>query len=125
MARKPSFPRRGAVYSVAFDPARGREIRKTRPAIVISNDHMNELAATILVMPVTGGRYDYYHWIPLHPPEGGMTKPSSIVTEQIRCVDKRRIGRRLGAVRPQTMTKIENAVRDHCGFPEGRVLTRG
>src|SRR5947208_14525393 len=107
MPRKLPFPRRGSVYLVQFDPARGREIRKTRPAVVISNNHMNELAATVLVMPITAGHYSYYHWIALHPPEGGLKKPSSIVTEQIRAVDKGRIGRRLGAVRPHTMAQIE------------------
>jgi mRNA interferase MazF len=45
------FPRRGSVYLVQFDPAVGHEIRKTRPALVVSNDHMNQLAATVLVMP--------------------------------------------------------------------------
>ena len=119
MARSHSFLRRGSVHLVHFDPARGHEIRKTRPAVVISNDHMNELAATVLVMPITAGHYTYYHWIALKPPEAGMKKPSSIVTEQIRAVDKRRLGRRLGSVRPDTMALIEEAVRDHCGFPSG------
>jgi mRNA interferase MazF len=122
MARELSFPRRGSVYYIQFDPAIGREIRKTRPAVVVSNDHMNELADTILVMPITSGHYSYYHWIPLEPPEGGTKKPSSIVTEQIRCVDKRRVRRLLGALSDETMAKIENAIRDHCGLPEGRVL---
>ena len=87
MARM-AFPRRGGVYRVRFDPAEGHEIRKSRPAVVVSNDHMNELAATVLVMPITSGQYSYYHWIALQPPEGGLTKPSSIVTEQVRAVDK-------------------------------------
>lgn len=122
MPRQPSFPRRSFVYLVPFDPTVGHEIRKTRPAVVISNDHMNELAATVLVMPITVGQYPYFHWIPLTPPEGGVKKVSSIVTEQIRAVDKQRLGRRLGAVSAQTMRQIEDAIRDHCGLPEGRVL---
>jgi mRNA interferase MazF len=120
--RPTSFPRCGSVYYIQFDPALGREIRKMRPAVVVSNDHMNELAETIFVMPITGGSYQYFHWIALLPPEGGLTKPSSIVTEQIRAIDKVRIGRRLGAVSAQTIGMIEDAIRDHCGLPEGRVL---
>jgi mRNA interferase MazF len=122
MPQSAYFPRRGSVHYIRLDPTVGREIRKTRPVVVISNDHMNELAATILVMPITGGRYDYYHCIPIEPPEGGLKKPSSIVTEQIRAVDKARLGRRLGAVSSETMARIEDAIRDHCGLPEGRVL---
>jgi mRNA interferase MazF len=122
MAKRASFPRRGSVHYIAFDPAVGHEVRKTRPAVIISNDHMNELAATVLVMPITAGRYPYYHWIELEPPEGGLKKTSSIVTEQIRAVDKQRVKRRLGTVTAATMTLIEDAIRDHCGLPEGRVL---
>ena len=122
MPQTPLFPRRGSVHYIQFDPAVGREIRKTRPAVVISNDHMNELAATILVMPITGGEYEYFHWIRLKPPEGGLKKVSSIVTEQIRAVDKGRVGRRIGSVLPETMARIEDAIRDHCALPEGRVL---
>ena len=119
---KAVFPRRGGVYRVRFDPAEGHEIRKSRPAVVVSNDHMNELAATVLVMPITSGQYPYYHWIALQPPEGGVTKPSSIVTEQIRAVDKRRLAKQLGHVKAATMAAIEEAIRDHFALPEGRVL---
>jgi mRNA interferase MazF len=104
---KAAFPLRGGVYRVRFDPAEGHEIHKSRPAVVVSNDHMNELAATVLVMPITSGQYAYYHWIALQPPEGGLTKPSSIVTEQVRAVDKRRLGKQLGHVKAATMTAIE------------------
>lgn len=122
MARQRSFPRRGSVHSIQLDPAIGHEIRKRRPAVIISNDHLNELAATVLVLPITAGHFDYYHWIELRPPEGGLQKPSSIVTEQIRAVDKRRVKQCLGTVSPATLAKIEEAIRDHCGLPEGRVL---
>ncbi|MBI2827166.1 MAG: type II toxin-antitoxin system PemK/MazF family toxin [Planctomycetia bacterium] len=122
MIRRRRFPRRGSVYRVALDPSIGHEIRKTRPAVVISNDHMNEMAGTVLVMPITSGRFAYYHWIAIDPPEGGMTRPSSIVTKQIRAVDKRRLGRQLGVVRLPTMQRIEQAIRDHFGLPEGGVV---
>jgi mRNA interferase MazF len=122
MARQRSFPRRGSVYEVRFDPALGHEIRKTRPAVIISNDHMNELAATVLVMPITSGHYPYFHWINVDPPEGGLTRLSVIVTEQIRSIDKRRLVRRLGMIRSKTLAKIEDAIRDHFGLPESQVL---
>lgn len=100
----------------------GHEIRKTRPAVIVSNNHLNELSQTILVMPITAGIHPYYHWISLNPPEGGLVKPSSIVTEQVRAIDKRRRQRRLGEVRPATMRKIEQAIRDNFGLPECDVV---
>lgn len=123
MARKQrTFPHRGEVWRVQFDPVVGHEIRKSRPAVVVSNDHMNELSATVLVMPITSGHFPYYHWIRIGPPEGGVAKSSSIVTEQVRAIDKRRLGRRLGAVSAETMGKLEGTIRDHFGLPEGDVI---
>src|SRR4051812_47703233 len=110
------FPRRGDVFRVWFGPvdeAAGHAIRKSRPAVVVSNDHLNELAATVLVMLVTAGQFPYQHWLPLNPPEGGVSKPSRVVTEQIHTVDKRRLRQRLGQVSPETMATIEAAIRDH------------
>lgn len=114
--RKRSFPRRGSVYRVSLNPAVGQEIRKSRPALVVSNDHMNELSATVLIMPVTTGHFGYCHWIEVSPSEGGLTKPSSIVTEQIRSVDKQRLGRQLGMISEETMVRIEDAIHDHFGL---------
>jgi mRNA interferase MazF len=122
MPRKGSFPRRGSVYRATLGPIQGREIALRRPVVVVSNDHMNELAATVLVMPITSGTHLYYHWIPIDPPEGGLTTPSRVVTDQIRARDKQRLGRRLGLLRPETMAKIEDTIRDHFGLPEGRAL---
>jgi len=46
-------PRRGDVYWVNLDPVVGTEIRKTRPAVVVSNDSCNRYGARVVVLPVT------------------------------------------------------------------------
>ena len=46
-------PRRGDVYWVALDPAKGTEIRKTRPDVVVSNDSCNAFGTCVVVLPVT------------------------------------------------------------------------
>ena len=120
--KESKLPRNGEVYRVDFDPSRGSEIKKKRPVVVVSNNHMNYLAATVLVMPITAGRHPYFFRIPLNPPEGGMRKASYIVTEQIRVIDKSRLGQRLGELAVETRQQIELAIRDHFGLPEGNLL---
>lgn len=122
MAKSPrSFPLRGCVYLVNLDPTVGHEIQKTRPAVVVSNNHMNELSTTVLIMPLTTGAFSYYHWITVRPPEGGLTKPSSIVTEQIRAIDKQRLGKKIGKLSAKTMHRIEAVIRDHFALPESDI----
>lgn len=118
---KPSFPRRGCVYLVNLDPTVGHEIKKTRPVVIVSNNHMNELAATVLIMPITAGAFSYYHWITVQPPEGGLAKPSSIVTEQIRAVDKRRLGKKIGKFSAKIMQRLEAIISDHFALPESDI----
>lgn len=114
--------KRGDVCVVSLDPTIGSEINKTRPAVVVSNNHMNSLARTLIIMPITTGRYPYYHWIPLQQSEGGLVSASHIITDQIRSVDKRRIQKKIGKVSPATLLLIEQAIRNNFALPEGDLL---
>ena len=58
-ARRKSFPRRGEVYWVALDPTVGREIRKTRPALVVSPDEMNQALEKLQIHPVIDTVYSF------------------------------------------------------------------
>ena len=53
-------PRRGDIYWVALDPVLGSEIRKTRPAVVISNDSCNAHGARVVVLPITSNVTSLY-----------------------------------------------------------------
>ena len=92
------------VVLVSLDPTVGREIRKTRPCVVISPDEMNRNIGTIVVAPMTTNGRDY----PTRIPVTFKRKRGQIVLDQIRTVDKKRLVRRLG--------KIDNTT-------GGRVLT--
>lgn len=86
--------RRFDVFVIALDPTVGREIRKTRPCLVVSPDEMNRHLATVIVAPMTTGGQPYPTRIPcrFHGKDG------SIALDQIRAVDRSRLVRRLGRI---------------------------
>jgi len=107
------FPKRGDIWLVNFDPTIGTEIRKTRPAVVISSDAVGRLPIK-LVAPVTDWKPHYapnlWH-VRIDPtPTNGLTKPSAVDVLQLRGMDIQRFIRRLGQVSSETMEAIVLAV---------------
>ncbi len=87
-------PTRGEVYLVQLDPTRGREIKKTRPCVIVSPDELNQHLATIIVAPLTTGGYTY----PFRVPCRFQRKGGHVVLDQLRTVDTERLVRRLGVL---------------------------
>jgi mRNA interferase MazF len=90
--------RRGEVYLVALDPTRGREIRKTRPCVVVSPDEINAYLRTVIVAPLTSSGQRY----PFRVPCRFARKTGRGVLDQLRTVDRERLVRRLGRLSPST-----------------------
>ncbi|MFQ6759569.1 MAG: type II toxin-antitoxin system PemK/MazF family toxin [Deltaproteobacteria bacterium] len=86
--------KRGEVYWVNLDPTVGTEIKKTRPALVVSPDDMNEVLPRVIVAPLTskGQPLGCRPEITL----GG--KQARILLDQLRCVDKLRLAGKMGEV---------------------------
>ena len=100
-------PRRGDVYWVALDPALATEIRKTRPAVVISNESCNRYGSRVVVLPITS------HVGSLYPGEARIEvrgAPARVLGDQIRSIDKARLRSRIGSLTKQEMLSVENAV---------------
>jgi mRNA interferase MazF len=107
LARLRNAPRRGDVYWVALDPALGTEIRKTRPAVVISNDSCNRYGSRVVVLPVTSNVESLY------PGEARIEvrgAPARVLGDQIRSIDKTRLRSRIGRLTKQELLSVENAV---------------
>jgi len=120
MARQKTVitPKRGEVYLVNFDPTIGAEIRKTRPALIVQNDIANRHSPVTVVCAITS-QYEeplYPTETLLSPPEGGMKLQSVALANQIRSVDRQRLVKRLGAVRPETMQRVDRALRLSLGL---------
>lgn len=86
--------RRFEVYLVRLDPTEGREIRKTRPCLIISPDEMNRHIDTVIVAPMTTKGRPY----PTRVPVRFRRKSGQIVLDQLRTIDKIRLVKRLGAI---------------------------
>jgi mRNA interferase MazF len=98
---------------VAFDPGRGHEIQKTRPAVIIQNDIGNRYSPVTIVAAVTSkvSLTPYPIEVFVTPNRAnGLTVPSAINLGQIRSVDRERLVKRLGAFDAVTLRKVDKAL---------------
>lgn len=103
-----SQPKRGDVFWVEFDPTRGAEIRKARPAVVVSADGLNRARRTVIVIPLSTGP-DPRPPIVIATPSFG--DKSVAVCDQLRAVDKSRLGRGAGTLNISDIRAVESALR--------------
>lgn len=118
--REVSFPRRGEIYLVQFDPARGHEIKKTRPALIIQNNIGNRYSSVTIVAAITSKIS-----IPPNPVEvvvepgrSGLSARSTVRLDQIRSVDRIRLVKRVGQLDSQTMKRVDEAIKVSLGLIE-------
>jgi len=90
---------RGDVYLVSLNPARGGEIQKARPCVIVSPDELNAYLRTFIVAPLTTGSHTYPFRVPCRF-EG---RAGYVVLDQIRAVDQGRLVRRLGKLSSSTL----------------------
>lgn len=111
--------RRGEICLVDFEPARGTEADKRRPAIVVSNDGVNSTASrlgrgVVSVVPVTSNTRRIYSFQVLLPAaSSGLTSDSKAQAEQVRSVDIGRVGRRVGRLPAFLQELVDDALRLH------------
>ena len=110
---------RGEIREVDFEPARGSEASKRRPAVIVSNDGANTTASrlkrgVITVVPVTSNVTRVYPFqVFLPASECGLRLDSKAHAEQVRSVTIERVGRRLGQFPSALMSELEDALRLH------------
>lgn len=104
---------RGEVWWVNFEPAMGGEIRKKRPALIISNDASNKYLNRVQVMPSTRNVDRFY------PSEALVTlkgKPNKAMADQLTTVSKLRLINRIGMLSSTDMSKVERAIKMQLGL---------
>ena len=107
------FPKRGEIYSVNFGGNGSREIKKTRPALVVQNDLGNQYAPTTIVVAIH--RADEKKSLPVcvvaKKGTGGLNKNSVIDTGHLLTIDKRRLLERWGKVPLLLQEKVNEALK--------------
>jgi len=100
-------PRRGDVYWVNLDPVLGTEIRKTRPAVIVSNDSCNRYGTRVVVLPITSNIESLYPGEAMVEVKG---TPGRALGDQIRSIDKSRLKARVGRLTAEEMSGVDQAL---------------
>ena len=100
-------PRRGEVYWVNLDPVIGTEIRKVRPAVIVSNNSCNRHGTRVVVLPITSNVDTLYPGEALVEVKG---KRGRALGDQIRSIDKARLKARVSTLTPEEMAHVDEAL---------------
>ena len=104
----------GDIWEINLSPTVGAEIKKKRPALIISDDAMGLLPLKVIV-PITEwkDRFDGAPWMVKIEPDShnGLLKTSALDTFQIRSVSTRRIVKRIGVVSDEVLEKVKEAIK--------------
>jgi len=115
---EPGHPRRGAIYWVDFDSARGSEQAKRRPALVVQNDVGNRFSATTIVAAITSRipSREYPFHVPL--PATVLGRPATVLCEQLLTVDVARLDPApAGVLGPELLARVDSALARSLGLP--------
>ena len=99
---------RGEIWLVNFDPTIGSEIKKTRPAIILSRQPFNRLRRTVIVVPLSSAHDETE--FPLLIAIRSSGRPAVAVVDQIKAASKERFIRKLGTVSPEELEQISDAL---------------
>lgn len=106
--------KRGEVFLVNFDPTIGAEAKKTRPAVVVSNDINNVHSPIISIAPITSNVTKVYSFeVEIPQGVGGLKSRSKVMVNQTRAVDKIRLIKILGHLPEQIMAEINGTLKLH------------
>ena len=119
MSRYTDYIVRGDVYFADLNPVVGNETGGIRPVVIIQNDVGNKSSTTVIAAITSRAKKQE---LPVHVAvtecTGGLTEDTTILLEQIRTIDKRRLKNYLGHLDDETMKRIDKAVSCSIGLSE-------
>ena len=108
----------GEIYLAALDPVVGREISKTRPVAVVSNDTNNEFSGAVTILPITSKNVSKLYPFEVFLPQGcgNLPKNSKVKADQIRSLDKTRLAKQIRKLGQREIGEINKAIEIHLGL---------
>jgi mRNA interferase MazF len=107
--------KRGEVWWVEFDPSIGSKIRKTRPAVIVSNDAANRNLARVIVIPMTSSVSRVYPGETIVSIKGQQSK---VMADQIMTADKTRLKSQIGTLSKAEMVAVDDVIRVQLALPK-------
>jgi mRNA interferase MazF len=107
--------KRGEIHLATLDPVVGKEISKTRPVVIVSNDKNNEFSGTVTILPITSKNLQKIYPFEVFLPKGAgdLPRDSKVKADQIRTLDKGRIVTPIGKLEKGEMVHIDKAIKIH------------
>ena len=104
--------KRGDVYDACLGPTAGSEQLGIRPVVIVSRDAINDASPVVVIVPcvVYRGQRIYPSQVVLRAPAGGLDRDSVAMAEQVRAIDKRRLGPFRGFLPGVGLERLERAL---------------
>ena len=95
------------VWLIDLDPTKGSEVQKSRPCVIVSPNGMNNNLKTVIIAPLSHSNKNY----PSRIPSLFKKDPGQIMLDQIRCVDKLRLTKKMGSIDDNTSSDVLKLLR--------------
>jgi len=105
--------KRGDIFIADLEPVVGSEQGKVRPVLVIQNDTFNEFSPITIISAITSKIYEkeYPTNVFLAKDDSGLEKDSTVMLNQIRSIDKSRLGKKVSILNPFLMEQVDLAIK--------------
>ena len=113
-----TYPRKGDICLVNFDTTIGHEVKKKRPALIISNDIHNQYSPLVTVAPLSSNIDRVYPFeVYISKEVASLKNNSKIMIIQLRSIDKGRLLNKIGAIEDkEILSQIDGVIREHFGL---------
>jgi len=109
------YPKKEEIYLVNFDPTVGHEVKKKRPALILSNNIHNQYSPLVTVAPLSSNTNKVYPFEVYVPKKlSGLNENSKIMIVQLRSIDKKRLINKIGNIEEkEILNKIDKVISEH------------